>query len=50
MNVALIDDGLNESQPEGSIPDFEQELLTVEDFGREEPVESDVLDTADGVL
>ena len=50
MNVLLIDDGLNESQPDGSIPDFEQELLTVEDFGHEESVESDVHDTADGVL
>jgi hypothetical protein len=50
MNVLFSDDGLNESQPEGAIPDFEQEVLTVEDLGREEPVESDVLDTTDGVL
>jgi hypothetical protein len=41
MNVWLEDDGLNESQPAGSIPDFNADLLTVEDVGGEMHVEAD---------
>ena len=43
MNVLLIDDGLNESQPAGSVPDFEPDLLTVDHFrldNRAEPAEN----------
>ena len=41
MNVWLEDDGLNESQPAGSIPDFDADLLTVEDLAGETQVEAD---------
>ena len=41
MNAWLEDDGLNESQPAGSSPDFEADLLTVEDLAGETHVEAD---------
>ena len=41
MKVWLEDDGLNESQPAGSIPGFDADLLTVEDLGGETHVEAD---------
>ena len=39
MNAEFEDDGLNESQPASSVPDFEPDLLTVDDFGLDNPAE-----------
>ena len=52
MSVWFEDDGLNESQPAGSIPDFEPDLLTVEDIGADADVDAgpDRVTCADEVL
>ena len=50
MNVVFENDGLNESQPAGSIPDFEPDLLTLEDLGADTPFEPECLPRAEGVL
>jgi hypothetical protein len=50
MSAWLEDDGLNESQPAGSIPDFDADLLTVEDLGGETHVEADSPTCAEQVL
>jgi hypothetical protein len=50
MNAEFEDDGLNESQPAGSVPDFEPDLLIVEDFGRDEPAEPEAAEYAEEVL
>ena len=39
MNADFEDDGLNESQPAGSVPDFEPDLLTVDNIGLDNPLE-----------
>lgn len=39
MNARFEDDGLNESQPAGSVPDFESDLLTLDEFGLDNPAE-----------
>jgi hypothetical protein len=50
MNAEFEDDGLNESQPAGSVPDFEPELLTVDDFGPDNPAEIESAEYAEEVL
>lgn len=50
MEVGFEDDGLNESQPAGSVPDLEPDLLIVEDFGRDEPAEPEAAEYAEEVL
>lgn len=50
MNVRFEDDGLNESQPAGSVPDFDPDLLTLDDFSLDNPAGAEFADYAEEVL
>ena len=50
MNAEFEDDGLNESQPAGSVPDFEPDVLTLDDFGLDKPANPESAEYVEEVL